>query len=92
MTLPELYQLIKSRKEQMPEGSYVASLFTEGENRIIQKVGEEAVEVVIAAKNNDAKELTSESADLLFHLMVMLVEKGVSLEDIEAELSRRHAK
>lgn len=92
MTLKDLYTLIKSRKEQMPPGSYVASLFTEGENRIIQKVGEEAVEVVIAAKNNDTKELTSESADLLFHLMVLLVEKGVSLEDIEAELSRRHAK
>lgn len=92
MTLPELYKLIQSRKEQMPEGSYVASLFTEGENRIIQKVGEEAVEVVIAAKNNDTKELTSESADLLFHLMVLLVEKGVSLHDIEAELGRRHSR
>ncbi|MDZ7763650.1 MAG: phosphoribosyl-ATP diphosphatase [Melioribacteraceae bacterium] len=88
--LKYLDQLIKDRKEKLPENSYTTKLFKEGENRIIQKVGEEAIETVIAAKNNDREEIINESADLLFHLLVMLNEKEVSLNDVIYELQKRH--
>lgn len=88
--LKYLDQLIKDRKEKLPENSYTTKLFKEGENRIIQKVGEEAVETVIAAKNNDTEEIINESADLIFHLMVMLNEKNISLSKVIEELSYRH--
>lgn len=89
MTLEELYNIILSRKKEMPEGSYVASLFRDGEDRIIQKVGEEAVEVVIAAKNESRDRFISETADLTFHLLVLLASKGVKLSDILSELKKR---
>src|SRR5258708_29660974 len=90
MTLDELYQIILSRKKEMPENSYVASLFYDGGDRIIQKVGEEAVEVVIAAKNEGKKRIISEVADLFFHLFVLLIARGITVSDILEELERRH--
>lgn len=89
MNLEELYKIIENRKQKKPENSYVASLFKEGKDRIIQKVGEEAVEVVIAAKNETKKRIISEVADLLFHILVLLSEYKITLKDIGEELSRR---
>lgn len=88
--LKYLDDLIKDRKEKLPENSYTTKLFKEGENRIIQKVGEEAVETIIAAKNNDKEEIINESADLLFHLLVMLNEKNITLDEVISELENRH--
>lgn len=89
MTIDELYNIIKDRKEKMPNGSYIASLFKEGKDRIVQKVGEEAIEVVIAAKNSDQKRIIEESADLIFHLLILLTNKDVTLVQIEEELDKR---
>lgn len=88
--LEKLNEIIKQRKQELPEGSYTAKLFRDGSDRIIQKVGEEAVEVMIAAKNGSRKEIIYESADLLFHLMVMLQDHGIELRDVIAELESRH--
>ena len=85
-----LENLIKDRKENPQEGSYTNHLFTKGINRIAQKVGEEAIEVVIEAKDNNDDLFKNESADLLYHLLVLLVEKGVSLNDIVQVLRERH--
>lgn len=90
--LKYLDDLIKSRKKELPENSYTTKLFKQGENRIIQKVGEEAIETVIAAKNNDREELINESADLLFHLLVMLNQKEIPFNDVISELEKRHRK
>lgn len=87
----ELEDLLRRRKAELPEGSYTARLFREGLDRILKKVGEEAGEVIIAAKNNDREELIHETADLVFHLQVMLVERGLSIQEIEAALRKRHA-
>ncbi|MBX7058126.1 MAG: phosphoribosyl-ATP diphosphatase [Leptospirales bacterium] len=87
----ELENLLRRRKAELPEGSYTARLFREGLDRILKKVGEEAGEVIIAAKNNDREELIHETADLVFHLQVMLVERGLSIQEIEAALRKRHA-
>ncbi len=92
MTIEELYTLIESRKKEMPKNSYTSSLFKEGEDRIIQKVGEESVEVIIAAKNRDKKEIIYETSDLIFHLMVMLSSQNISINKIFKELERRHKK
>ena len=89
MTLEELYKIIQDRKNQMPKGSYVASLFRDGNDRIIQKVGEEATEVVIAAKNKTKKRITSEVADLLFHSLILLAAYDVTPKDVLEELERR---
>ena len=89
MKLEELYEIIKKRREEKPKGSYIAGLVEKGTDRIIQKVGEEAVEVVIAAKNNDTKRTIAESADLLFHLMVLLEIKNITLKEIRDELEGR---
>lgn len=89
MNLEELFEIIKDRKKKMPEDSYVASLFKAGKDRIIQKVGEESVEVVIAAKNETRKRLISEVADLIFHVLILLAEYKITLTDIGKELSRR---
>jgi phosphoribosyl-ATP pyrophosphohydrolase/phosphoribosyl-AMP cyclohydrolase len=88
--LNDLEQLIISRKKEMPQGSYTTSLFEEGLDRIAQKVGEEAVETVIEAKNKKSK-LVDEVADLLYHLMVLLVEKGVPLKKVVNKLKSRHS-
>ena len=92
--LERIYATIVSRKESAPtqagkKPSYVASLFARGKNRITQKVGEEAVELVLAAAQNNRKEIISESTDLLFHLMVLLAAHEIKPEEITAELLRR---
>jgi len=84
-----LAQTIAARKAHAPEGSYTAKLFAGGVDRIGKKIGEEATEVVIAAKNDDPAELVWETSDLLYHTLVMLAERDVSLDDIGAELARR---
>jgi phosphoribosyl-ATP pyrophosphohydrolase/phosphoribosyl-AMP cyclohydrolase len=88
--LYQLEQIIGSRKNADPSSSYVASLFDKGINKIAQKVGEEAVELVIEAKDDDAKLFLDESADLLFHYMILLQAKGYQLSDIAKVLKQRH--
>ncbi len=88
--LQYLFKLIQKRKKEPSEGSYTTSLFKEGLDRIVQKVGEEATEVVIAAKNKSKKRIIEESSDLLFHLFVLLAEKEISLDSILEELESRH--
>lgn len=88
--LGELQSFIDRRKEEMPEGSYTTSLFNKGINKIAQKVGEEALETVIEATNGSKEHLVYEASDLLFHLLVMLTEKGLRIEDVAAELQQRH--
>jgi len=90
--LNQLYHLIQSRKKNMPEHSYTTKLFLEGDDRIIQKVGEEAIEVVIAAKNKDKNDLINETSDLIYHLFVLLVQKGIPLTEISDNLHERHKK
>lgn len=90
--LEELFELIKKRKIELPENSYTTKLFNQGENRIIQKVGEEAIETVIAAKNNDKVEIINEVSDLIYHLFVLLSEKEIELTEIVANLENRHNK
>ena len=87
--LQELYQIILSRQQEMPEGSYTSYLFQEGIDKILKKVGEESAEVIIAAKNQEKSEVVYETADLIYHLLVMMVEQGVKLADIYKELSSR---
>ena len=87
--LSRLEQIVREREEQRPEGSYTTYLFGKGVDKILKKVGEEATEVVIAAKNDDAAELRAEASDLLFHLLVLLRARGVPLDDIWAELDER---
>ncbi|HEX3467610.1 MAG TPA: bifunctional phosphoribosyl-AMP cyclohydrolase/phosphoribosyl-ATP diphosphatase HisIE [Candidatus Elarobacter sp.] len=87
--LSALARTIESRKSHPVEGSYTAKLFAGGVDRIGKKIGEEATEVVIAAKNADSGELVWETADLLYHALVLLAERGVSLDQVGAELSRR---
>jgi phosphoribosyl-AMP cyclohydrolase / phosphoribosyl-ATP pyrophosphohydrolase len=87
--LHELYALIKSRQEERPEGSYTTYLFDKGLDKILKKVGEESAETIIAAKNDDPKQLVSETADLLYHLLVMLVARGVDLNEVRDELAQR---
>ncbi len=89
--LYELEAIIRSRRDEAPAGSYVATLFEGGLNRIAQKVGEEAVETVIAAKDENDEAFKNEVADLLFHLLVLLAAKGVSLTEVEQILRSRHS-
>ena len=88
--LSTLEDVIQSRRNNPSEASYVASLFDKGINKIAQKVGEEAVEVVIEAKDNDEKLFLDESADLLFHYLILLQAKGYTLKDVEKVLKGRH--
>ena len=88
--LSTLEDVITSRKNNPSEASYVASLFKKGINKVAQKVGEEAVEVVIEAKDNDEKLFLDESADLLFHYLILLQAKGYTLKDVEKVLKARH--
>lgn len=85
-----LYQLILNRKEELPEDSYTSYLFEEGIDKILKKVGEESAEVIIAAKNKEKSELIYESADLIYHLLVLLAQKDVRPEEIRKELFQRH--
>ena len=88
-TLEELYAIIKGRKETPKEGSYTNYLFDKGLDKILKKVGEEATEVVIAAKNEDPQELVYETADRLYNLRLLFLEQGVSYEAILEELASR---
>lgn len=88
-TLDALEQTIRDRRTGDPASSYVARLTAKGRAKIAQKLGEEAVETVIAAVSEDKAALTSEAADLLFHLLVLLADAGVTLDDVRAELARR---
>lgn len=87
--LTDLEELLKKRKQELPEGSYTSTLFREGIDKIAQKVGEEAIEVVIASKNSDREETIYESADLIYHLLVLLAEKEIPLSDLLTELEKR---
>jgi len=87
--LNELYALVESRKRDRPEGSYTTYLFDQGLDKILKKLGEESSETIIAAKNQDRAALVRESSDLLYHLMVLMVERGVTLGEIRDELLSR---
>ena len=88
--IAQLQQLINKRKIEMPEDSYTTSLFNAGINKIAQKVGEEAVELVIEAKDNNDELFLNEAADLLYHLLVLLTAKGKDIKDVVAVLEQRH--
>ena len=90
--LHELFDVIQNREANPKPGSYTNQLLTEGEDRIIQKVGEEAIEVLIAAKGEDHQRLIEEIADLTYHTLVLLAYKDITPDEIEAELRRRHRK
>jgi len=85
-----LFELIRGRKEEKKEGSYTTYLFEKGLDKILKKVGEESTEVIIAAKSADKAETIYEIADLAYHVMVLMIEAGIDLEDIHRELSSRH--
>ncbi|MCL2863427.1 MAG: phosphoribosyl-ATP diphosphatase [Methanimicrococcus sp.] len=90
--LNEIYKIIEDRSKNKPEGSYVCALLDDpkGINKILEKVGEEATELIIAVKDGKKDEIVYETSDLLFHILVLLFESGVTPEDISAELARRH--
>ena len=88
--LSELQEFINRRKEEMPEGSYTTKLFEKGTKRIAQKVGEEALETVIEAVSGTDEKLIYEASDILYHLIVLLADKGLRIEDVAAELLKRH--
>lgn len=88
--LNELYRIIKDRKSNPRDGSYTNQLLEQGYQRIAQKVGEESIEVIIAAGNQGRHRLIEESADLLYHLFVLLVDQEIDLQEVEVELERRH--
>ena len=89
-TLEGLMNLIQGRKTEKKEGSYTTYLFEKGLDKILKKVGEESTEVIIAAKDRDTKETIYEIADLTYHVMVLMIEAGISLDDIHRELASRH--
>ncbi len=88
--MQQLEQVLASRKGTDPKSSYTASLYARGTKRISQKVGEEGVEVALAATSGDKEELICESADLLYHLLVLLQDQGLSLQDVLNKLHQRH--
>ena len=88
--LEGLYQLLQSRKKELPEGSYTTYLFQKGLDKILKKVGEESTEVIIAGKAEDKAETIYEIADLAYHVLVLMVQMGISVEDIRSELASRH--
>lgn len=87
--LSELYEVVLNRKANKVEGSYTSYLFDKGLDKILKKIGEESAEVIIAAKNDEKSELVYEISDLLYHLTVLMVEKGVDFKDIDEELEKR---
>ena len=89
-SLEKLVALIEGRKNEKTEGSYTTYLFEKGLDKILKKVGEECTEVIIAAKDNDKKETIYEIADLTYHVLVLMIQQGISLEDIHRELASRH--
>jgi phosphoribosyl-ATP pyrophosphohydrolase/phosphoribosyl-AMP cyclohydrolase len=89
--LNQLYVLIQSRERERPKGSYTTYLFDEGLDKILKKLGEESAETIIAAKNDDKTRLIAEVSDFIYHLLVLLVERGISLDEIRLELAQRRA-
>ena len=89
-SLDGLYALLQGRKEQLPEGSYTTYLFQKGLDKILKKVGEESTEVIIAGHARDKRETVYEIADLAYHVMVLMVELGISPEEVQRELASRH--
>ena len=89
--LDELYNVISVRREKRPDGSYTTYLFNSGLDKILKKIAEEAGEVIIAAKNDSSERIAAESADLLYHLLVLLCDRGISLAEIREELLRRRS-
>ena len=89
--LDELFDTIEDRKRELPEGSYTASLFTheKGQNAVLEKLGEETTETILAAKDSDREEVLAESADLVYHLLVMLAMNDATLDDLRTELRER---
>ena len=87
--LQQLYAVIERRRQERPEGSYTTYLFNQGLDKILKKLGEETAETIIAAKNDDTAALVAEASDLIYHLLVLCVERGVTLEEIGAELAGR---
>ncbi len=87
--LTQLYDLIETRERERPDGSYTTYLFEKGLDKILKKVGEESAETIIAAKNDDAAPFVAEVSDLIYHLLVLLVARGVTLDQIREELARR---
>jgi len=87
--LKELTAVLEARKHESPDTSYVASLYARGKDKILEKIGEEATETIIAAKNGDSENIIHETADLWFHSMVMLADHGLSADDVLNELARR---
>lgn len=90
--LRELYETVQGRRQEKAEGSYTCYLFEQGLDKILKKCGEECSEVIIAAKNGDNAETVLEISDLLYHLTVLMVNEGVQLDDVRAELDRRHGR
>ena len=88
--LNALYDIVKERKNSPMEGSYTCYLFEQGLDKILKKVAEESGEVIIAAKDRDHRETVYEIADLAYHVMVLMVEAGISLDEVKAELAGRH--
>lgn len=88
----ELYKTIQDRRQNPVEGSYTTYLFNEGIDKILKKIGEESSEVIIGAKNNSKDEVIYETSDLVYHMLVLLVEMGISIDDIKQELNKRHSK
>lgn len=89
-TVDGLYEMLEGRKKEMPEGSYTSYLFEKGIDKILKKVGEESTEVIIAAKADDRAETVYEIADLAYHIMVMMVNMGIPLDEVRKELASRH--
>ena len=89
-TLRGLYELLEDRKAKLPEGSYTTYLFQKGIDKILKKVGEESTEVIIAGKANDKAETVYELADLAYHAMVLMVQMGITVDDVHKELASRH--
>jgi len=88
--LSELTEIITTRYQERPVGSYTTSLFEKGEDEILKKIGEESFEVLLAAKSQGDERLIEETADLIYHLMVLLASRELTLQDVEEELRRRH--
>ncbi len=87
--IEELYKIILKRKDKRKKGSYTNYLFDEGLDKILKKVGEESTEVIVAAKNSSKKDFVYETADLVYHLLVLMAEKNVSVEQLKKELGKR---
>ena len=92
MVIDDLYKIIANRKESKEEGSYTKYLLDKGTDKILKKVGEECTEVIIAAKNDCREEQVNEICDLAYHLLVLMVDKGIELSEVEEELIKRRNK